>query len=150
MRIFIILSLSFVSISSGGQQPENTCFKKDSIFFSNELTGLWELTGDNVTTVTRSNRKLLFTASEIIFYTNDSITGGSAFILKIDSVKRSTTKTKFVSIRMMNTDETWNILFFNTTKKAATIILSTDPGCFCDCPFEIYSKIKTTGPPVNK
>lgn len=150
MRIFIILSLSFLSVSSGGQQPENNSFKKDSIFFRDELTGLWELTGDNVTTVTRSNRKLLFTASEIIFYTNDSITGRSSFFLKIDSAKSSPLKTKFVSIRMLNTDETWNILFFNATKKAATIIISTDPGCFCNCPFEIYSKIKNTGPPVNK
>lgn len=149
MKSIVILSLTLLYITAAGQQ-QLAINNYDSAYFKNDLIGWWKLSGNQNSSNTLFNNTMQVTPTEILFYSGDSITRKTAFtITRFTSSKRMSSTNNFL-INLTDRDETWDILFFNSSKKAASIIINTEPGCFCNCPYQVYNRLNESNFVTNK
>lgn len=121
------------------------------------LIGVWKLSDNEKHENPLPVKKLIISATEISFYTENKIVFKTKYSVSTDTLLKKPSNNLSLLINLVDIYEQWTCQVLvpqnfstHSHKETISLLLMQDPVCKCSCPYEIYTPEEKTGSVKNQ
>ncbi|MBI1780044.1 MAG: hypothetical protein HYR66_01535 [Sphingobacteriales bacterium] len=134
---------SLINSSCNKTQQKNATTADSSAI---KITGVWILSDNEKHENLLPVKKLIISATEFSFYTDDKLVYKTRYSASVDTLIKNPANTFNFHINLVDIYEQWNCQVLipqnsslHSRKQTISLFIIPDTSCKCNCPYEVYN-----------